>query len=211
MRTWRVFCICFFAAFPARAEIIKFNSGQTVQGKILKEGKDSILVDAGIDMPVTYFRDEIKAILPDEPAQVSPQDRAQADAIESQALEFIDADKMEEGLKLIRQAIAIDPAPQRHMNYGSILFGNGVPLFKKGDQEEGKKVLSVCEEQIQKAIAGFAKDKDAVFLSQANFLLGEIYANAFADIHKAKEYYQKSLTFSEHAGAKAALAKITDQ
>ena len=205
-------CVCFLASVPAGAETIKLYSGQSVQGKILKEEKDSILVDAGVDTPVTYFRDEIKAILPDEkvqpPAAVDPQLRAQADALEAQALELIDADQMDKGLAMVRQAVALDPTPQRHMNYGSILFGNGVALFKQAQAEEGKKILRLCEEQLHKAIEGFNKDKDAVFLAQAYFLLGEMYNNAFADPAKAKEFYSTALTFSDHDGAKAALAKI---
>ena len=199
-------------ACPARAEIIKLNSGQAVEGKVLKKERGSILVDVGIDTPVTYFRDEIKEIVPDPiaPPQVQGQNaRLRADALESQAVELIDADKMDQGFDLIAQAIALDPAPRRYMNYGSILFGNGVALFKKGQLEEGKSVLGQSEEQLNKAIAGFDKTKDAVFLGQTYFLLGEMYANAFADAAKAKEFYQKAVSLADHDGAKAALTKIS--
>ncbi len=198
-------------AFPAKAETIKLKSGQTIHAKVLKEDKDSIVVDAGIDTPVTYFLDEIKEILPDEelPAPpVDPKIGAAADVLESQALDLIDAQKMEEGLALMRQAIAQDPNPTRYMNYGSVLFGNGVELFKNGLEDQGKKVLRQSEEQLNKAIAGFDKTRDNLFLSQAYFLLGEMYRNAFGDPAKAKELYTQCLAFADHDGAKAALAQM---
>jgi tetratricopeptide (TPR) repeat protein len=194
----------------AEADTILLNNGQTVQGKILKDEKDSILVDAGIDTPVTYFKDEIKLITPNaETNEVSdPEARRQGDELESKALELIDGDKMEQGLELIRKAIEVDPTPQRRMNYGSILFGNGVATFKLGDKEEGKKILHQSEEQLTKALEGFDKSKDADFMSQINFLLGEMNNNAFEDPAKARAYYTQALSFSEHQGAKAALAKL---
>ncbi len=207
----RAFVAVLFLTTPVQAETIKLHSGQTVEGKILKQNKNSVLVDAGVDTPLTYFRDEIKEILPDPspPAPVQdPQVRAQADALEANAVELIDQDKMDQGLELIRQAIALDPSAQRHLNYGSILFGNGVALYKKGDLDQGKKVLRQSEEQLNKAIAGFNKDTEAAFIAQAYFLLGEMHANAFADIAKAKEHYSKAVFLSDHDGAKSALAKL---
>lgn len=202
----------FLLSVPAvcRAEVIKLKSGQTVEGKVLKQDKDSIQVDAGVDMPVTYFRDEIKQILPDTAAQpaAAPDAAAHADALEARAVELIDAGKMDDGMALEEQAIAIDPAAQRHMNYGSILFGNGVALFKQGQQEQGKDVLRRAEEELKKAIAGFDSTKDAVFLGQTYFLLGEMYANAFGDARQAGDYYRKAVSLSGHDGAKAALARF---
>ena len=102
----------------------------------------------------------------------------------------------------------MDPSGNRQLNLGSILFGNGVELFKNGKTEKGKEVLRQSEEQLLKAVQGLDKAKDAILLSQAYFLLGEMYANAFLDVSKAKAYYQKSLSLFEHDGAKAALAKL---
>lgn len=116
---------------------------------------------------------------------------------------------MEQGLNTIRQAIAVDPSPLRYMNYGSILFGNGVALFKKGQTDEAKKILTDCEAQLQKAISGFNKEKDVAFLAQSYFLLGEMYNNAFADSVKAKEYYESAVKVYDHEGAKTALARLS--
>ena len=210
-----IFCLMCVHSHPGRAEIIKLHSGQTVEGKVLKVQPDSIVVDAGIGTPVTYFRDEIKEVLPD-PAPVTvapgPKVSAQADALEARAVEFIDDNKMAQGLDLIHQALELDPNAQRHMNYGSILFGNGVELFKQGKQEEGKEILKQSEAELQQAIAGFAKEKNSASndfsAAQASFLLGEIYANAFADADAAKKHYQKALDLNGHDGAKAALEKL---
>lgn len=132
----------------------------------------------------------------------------QADRMENQAVAAVDAGRMDKGLSLMRQAIALDAAPSRQLNYGSILFGNGVSLFKGGQKDKAKKVLAEAREQLLKAVDGFDKTKDALFLAQAYFLLGEIERNGFADAAKAKEYYKKSLSFYDHEGAKAALQQM---
>ncbi len=190
------------------AEIIQLKSGQSIEGKILHQDKDSIQVDAGIETPVTYFSDEIKAILPDGPKPAAKIDSKQADQWENQAVGLIDEDKMQEGLRLMKKAVALDPTPMRHMNYGSILFGNGVADFKDGRQSQAMDTLHQAEDELDQAIAGFDPQKDNVFLAQAYFLLGEMYLNAFTNQDKAKTFYQKALTYYDHAGAKAALAKF---
>jgi tetratricopeptide (TPR) repeat protein len=131
-----------------------------------------------------------------------------ADRMENQAVAAVDAGQMEKGLSLMRQAIALDAAPSRELNYGSILFGNGVSLFKSGQKDKGKKILADAREQLLKAADGFDKTKEVLFLGQAYFLLGEIERNGFADAAKAKEYYKKALSFYDHEGAKAALAQL---
>ncbi len=200
----------FFFAAPVLAETIQLKSGQKVEGKILQETKDAVVVDAGVGAPLTYFKDEIKAILPDE--QFSALENAfrtqQADQMENQAVAAVDAGRMDKGLSLMRQAIALDPVPSRQLNYGSILFGNGVSLFKSGQKDKGQKVLAEAREQLLNAVDGFDKTKDVMFLGQAYFLLGEIERNGFADAPKAKEYYKKSLSFYDHEGAKAALQQL---
>ena len=132
----------------------------------------------------------------------------EADALEAQAVELIDADKMDQGLAFISKALTLDPSPIRHMNYGSILFGNGVAAFKQGQKEHGNEILRQAESELNQAIKGFDNNKDANFLAQAYFLLGEMYANAFGDKARAKEFYKKAIAVSEHAGAKAALSKL---
>ncbi len=204
-----LFCVCVFSVSIGAlgwAEVIKLRSGQTVEAKILKKEKDHILVEADVGLPITYFLDEVKEILPDR--SNAEEARVRADAWERQALELIDKGRMEEGLKLIRQAMEIDPDPLRRVNYASVLFGNGVSLFKSGRKKESLDTLRLCEEQLRKAIAGFDSKKQAIALSQAYFLLGEIYAHALSDPGQAKEFYRQALVFFDHAGAKSALARL---
>ena len=201
--------LCWIVPSAGFCEVIQLKSGQNVQGKILHRDKDSVQVDVGIETPVTYFFDEIKQILPDQQAPLTtavPLSR-QADQLEDQAVEFIDEDKMEEGLKLMKKAMDVDPKPMRHMNYGSILFGNGVADFKAGRQPQAVEILHQAEDQLNQAISGFNPKKEGVFLAQAYFLLGEMYLNAFGDKEKSKTFYQKALTYYDHEGAKAALAQ----
>lgn len=199
-----------WSTVPVQAEVIRLKSGQKVEGKILKVEKDRILVDAGIEMPVTYFKDEIKEVLPDPPTDAAAlnDQMAQADRLEAKAVELIDENRMDQGLELIKQALTIYPTPHRHMNYGSILFGNGVELYKKERQDEGKAILKQSEEELKKAIQGFDPAKEGLFIAQAYFLLGEMYKNAFADSAQAKEFYQKSVSLADHDGAKSALSKL---
>ncbi len=206
-----LFCVFFVFAQSAAAEVLQLKSGEKIQGKILQENKDSYLVDAGIDTPLTYFKDEIKAVLPDGedlsidlPSVVN----TQADEIENKAVAAIDAGQMDKGLELMRQAIAMDPAPSREMNYGSVLFGNGVSLFKSGKTEQAKTILTEAREHLIKAVEGFDSVTDAAFLSQSYFWLGEIERNGFDNAVKAKEYYQKSLSTYANEGAKAALKQL---
>ena len=195
----------------AQAELIKLKSGQSVEGKIITQDKDKILVDIGIDTPVTYFRDEIKEIA--APAVIEetiqdPQAHLNADAMEAKAVELIDAGQMDQGLEAMRQAIALDATPQRHFNYGSILFGNGVSRFKKGMIEEAKKILLKAQDELDKAISGFDPENDTSVIAQAYFLSGEIQSKAFDDTAKAKVYYQKAISAADHDGAKAALTTL---
>ena len=118
--------------------------------------------------------------------------RSQADAIEDKAAQAIDDGNMDQGLGFMEQAIKLDATPLRYMNYGSILFGNGVAVFKDSDKEKG-----------------FNPKQDQTYLSQCYFLLGEMYLNAFGDRFKAREYYQKSANLSDYSGAKDALNKFS--
>jgi tetratricopeptide (TPR) repeat protein len=191
------------------AEVLRLKSGQEVEGKVLRQDKNSVVFDAGIGMPVTYFRDEIKSIGAVSEAPAGAIDvRRQADALEAQAVELIDSQKMADGLKLLRQAITLDPLPQRHMNYGSLLFGNGVELFKAGQTSEAKTTLTQAQDELKAAIEGFDRDKDRPFLGQCYFFLGEISNNAFKDPIRARAYYQKAVLFSDHEGAKTALTAL---
>ena len=206
--------------FPslALAEIIELKSGQIVEGKITHQDRNSIQIDVGIHIPVTYFFDEIKRILPDRPESPQKQDvqtfpstaglaARQAGYMEKQAIEMINADKMDEGVSLMQQAVESAPTPMRHMNYGSVLFGKGVKEFKEGNQKQAREILRKAERELSEAITGFDTKKDGVFLAQAYFLLGEIYLNAYSDKGRAKIFYQKALLYYDHKGARNALEK----
>ncbi len=132
----------------------------------------------------------------------------QADEIENQAVALIDQRHLDEGLALMLKAIDLDPSAQRYMNYGSVLFGNGVSAYKSGDKEEGKRILMQAQTALKKAILTFDANKDAMPLSQCYFLLGEIASHALADPQKAKDYYQKSTALYDNPSAKTALDNL---
>lgn len=146
-------------------------------------------------------------------AQTSPTKtqklQAVADDLEDKGTQAIDDGNMSQGLDFMVQAIKLDPSPQRFMNYGTILFGNGTAVFKDSDKETGKEILQQAEKQLRQAIKGFSPSKDQVYLSQCYFLLGEIYNNAYADKVKAKEYYTKAVELSDYTGARDALNKLS--
>ena len=134
--------------------------------------------------------------------------RSQADALEDKATEAIDEGQITQGLDLMVQAIRLDPSSLRFMNYGSVLFGNGVAAFKESGPQKGTEILREAEAQLHKAIEGFDPNKDQVYLSQCYFLLGEMYRNAFDDKMKAREYYQKAASLNDYTGARDALNKL---
>jgi TPR repeat protein len=145
-------------------------------------------------------------------AQTTPtqaqKNTSQADDLEEKSAQAIDDGDMSTGMDLMVHAVALDPSALRRMNYGSMLFGNGVEIFKDSDQRLGKEVLRQAETQLLGAIKEFNPGKDQVYLSQCYFLLGEMYQNAFGDKLKAKEYYTQSAALSDYSGAKDALNKL---
>ncbi len=60
--------ILFLTAHMAAAESISLKSGRTVEGEILTRTDDSITIDVGIGVPVTYYLDEIETISEKTPA-----------------------------------------------------------------------------------------------------------------------------------------------
>ena len=134
--------------------------------------------------------------------------QAEADNLQDKAAQAMDDGNIDQALGFMIQAIALDPSPQRRMNYGSILFGNGVAVFKDSDQTKGKEILHLAEIQLNKAIDSFNPNTDQVNLAQCYFLLGEMYKNAFGDKEKAIGYYKKASSLSEFTGAKDALGKL---
>lgn len=135
--------------------------------------------------------------------------KSQADDLEDKSAQAIDDGDMDQGLDFMVRAIHLDPTPMRHMIYGSILFGNGVAVFKDSDQDKGIKILRQAEAQLLKAIDGFNPNKDQVYLGQCYFLLGEMYLNAFGDKLKAKIYYKQSVDLNDYPGARDALNKLS--
>mgnify|MGYP001562363358 CR=1 FL=1 len=65
--------ILFLTAHTAAAESIRLKSGRTVEGEILTRTDDSITIDVGIGVPVTYYLDEIENISKGTPAPSSGQ------------------------------------------------------------------------------------------------------------------------------------------
>ena len=146
-------------------------------------------------------------------AQSSPVDpqkiHSEADNLEDKGAQAIDDGDMSQGLNFMVQAITLDPTPLRYMNYGSILYGNGVAVFKDGDQGKGKEILRQAEVQFFKAIVGFNPNRDQVYLGQCYFILGEMYLNAFGDKVQAKKYYQKAVGLNDYPGARDAVNKLS--
>ena len=139
----------------------------------------------------------------------SQQTKSRADALEDNSAQAMDDGDMPQGLSLMAQAVALDPSALRHMNYGSMLYGDGVTLFEGTDQIRGIEVLHRSEAELIKAIQGFNPNKDQAYLSQCYFLLGEMYRNAFDDKERARGYYEQAIELNDYPGAKEALAQIS--
>jgi tetratricopeptide (TPR) repeat protein len=216
----RIFlCVLWTALFSvsgARAETITLKSGKVVEGKIVERDSRSVQLDVGLDFPITYYLDEIKTISENSatpvsskvPPAVSDTDAHKADVLEQKGLGLIDDGRMDDGIQLLREAIRIDPQANRHLNLGSILFGNGVALQKKGNSDEAVKTFKEAESELQQAIKQFDPNGETTFLSEAYNLLGEIYAHGFNDKAKAKNFYEKSLSFYDNPDAKRGLAAV---
>ena len=131
-----------------------------------------------------------------------------ANQLEAQAIEHIDNERLREGLLLMKQAQEKDPNPMRSMNYGSILFANGVSDFNSGNKLQAIQTLREAEDQLSQAIAGFDPQKNAAFIAQAYFLLGEMYLNGFSNADMAKDFYYKSLEYDDNPGARAAIEAL---
>lgn len=204
-----------FALFfhsPAYSETLILESGRTVHGKVLERTDKTIKIDVGLDFPITYYLDEVDRVENDSPPQQDAKpERSQEDdanALELQGLELIDQEKMNEGIELLRKAIGLDPKPNRHLNLGAILSGNGIAMFKEGRKDEAVVLFKEAEGELNKAIDLFDPKKESTFLSQAYYLLGELYAQALSDPDKAREYYQKSLLLFENPAAQRGLKAI---
>lgn len=62
-RNWTfVFSTLLIMATIARAETIRLKSGQTIEGTVVERTKDSVKVDTGVGVSITYYLDEIEEI-----------------------------------------------------------------------------------------------------------------------------------------------------
>jgi tetratricopeptide (TPR) repeat protein len=217
-----IVCVTLAFCLNVSADTLKLRSGKTVQGKIVEQDDRKILLDVGLDSPITYYLDEVTDIFRDtasvdvavqkngpsiNPPAENP-NQLRADKAEQEGLEFIGRGEMDRGVALLREALQLDPRANRHLNLGSILIGNGISFQKNGKPDDAVKVFEEAEAELQKAIRLFDPDGETTFISQAYSLLGEIYANALNDKVKAKTYYEKSLSFYENPVAKRGLAGL---
>jgi tetratricopeptide (TPR) repeat protein len=219
-RSFLVLLMTFAFLSTAQADTLTLKSGKIVEGKIVERTSRAIQLDVGLDFPITYYTDEIQdisessvAAKPSQPAASSKAPaggphEAKADQLEQKGLSAIDEGRMDEGLSLLQEALKLDPQGSRHLNFGTILFGNGVSLQKRGNSEESIKVFRQAEEEIQQALKLFDPEGETTFISQAYSLLGEMYANAFNDNAKAKTFYEKALSFYENPAARRGLAAL---
>lgn len=199
----------------AKAETIILGSGRTVHGKVLERTDKTIKIDVGLDFPITYYLDEVDRVETDTPSQqgTKPEQSQEddADALELQGLDLIDEGQMDQGLELLRKATALDPKPNRHLNLGAILSGNGVAAFKDGRKDEAFAVFKEAQAELDQAIDLFDPKKEITFLSQAYYLLGEMHAQAFGNPAKAREYYQNSISLYENPAAQRGLKALSSE
>ena len=204
---------------PAHPDTLILKSGKTVQGTIRERNDKSVQLDVGLDFPITYYLDEVQKIVPDNQTNASNNgaklsagvlhiNSDEADDLEQQGLDLIEAQKMDEGIVLLRKAVTLDPKANRHLNLGTILSGNGVSLFKQGKKESALKILKESESEIKQAIKTFNPNQENTFLSQAYYLLGEMYAQAFGDSAGAREYYTQSISFYNNPAAERGLKAL---
>ncbi len=205
------------SVFPSAAwsDSIILKSGKKVQGTIEARTDKFIQVNVGLDFPITYYLDEVKDIVSDQNSVDSKQTKPpsvdivqQADDLEQQGLSAIDDGRMDEGLALLRKAVALHPRANRHLNLGTILSGNGVALFKKGLKAEAAVVFKDSERELQEAVKLFDPKTESIFLSQAYFLLGELYAQGMQDQKEARKFYQKSISFYPNSAAERGLKAL---
>jgi tetratricopeptide (TPR) repeat protein len=137
----------------------------------------------------------------------NPDAAAKADRTEQRGLELIDQGEMAQGLDLLREALREDPQANRHLNLGSILFGNGVTLQKQGKSDEAEKIFAEAQAELLQAVQQFDPKEETTFISEGYNLLGEL-AVASNDKLGAKKYFEKSISFYENPAAKRGLAGL---
>ncbi len=207
-----------FSSHCWAADTIKLKSGKSVQGKIVERNSRTVQIDIGLDVPITYYTDEIADILEDSPVKSQPSsqskgpavnpDRSRADTIEQQGLSAVEQGDTQGGLIFMREALRLDPQASRHLNLGMILFGNAVSLQKQNKADEARDIFHEAEKEILQALELFDPQGETTFISQAYNLLGDMYANAYNDKSKAQAFYEKSLSFFDNPAAKRGLQNL---
>ena len=118
------------------------------------------------------------------------------------------------GLEKLKQATLLNPKNGiRRLNYASIVFRKGAYLHQSGNMQAALPVVDEAELELKTAAELLKKDpKDSLALSQAYYLIGEIYLYVRSDRKQAKEYYEKALSaHSENQGARMALKSLNSQ
>lgn len=194
------------------SETVVLKSGKSVKGVIKEKTDKTILLDVGLDVPMTYYLDDVKEIIPDSASQkadsASSNDK-QADALEQKGLDLIEKGQMQEGLTSLRKAVELSPQADRHLNLGSILFGNGVAAFKQGHKDEALSIFQETQQELKKSIDLFDPKTQQMFVGQAYFMLAEMQAQGFDNPKKARVLYEKSLFFYPNPAAERALQQLT--
>ncbi|MBL8013704.1 MAG: tetratricopeptide repeat protein [Candidatus Omnitrophica bacterium] len=193
------------------SETILFKSGKSITGVIKEKTDKSIILDVGLDVPMTYYLDDVKDILSDKTHKANETDGSgdkQADALEKEGLNLIELGQMQEGLSLLKKAIDLSPQADRHLNLGSVLFGNGVAAFKQGQKDKALRIFQDSQQELEKAISLFDKKTQQMFLGQAYFMLAEMQSQGFGNIHEANKLYEQSLFFYPNPAAERALKQL---
>lgn len=193
-----LFSVFFLSPLNAHCEIILLKSGKSIEGVIKEQSDKSILLDVGLNFPITYYLDEINEIVSQKTHQAESGHLSmiqQADALEQKGLNLIEQGAMQEGLVTLRKAIELSPEANRYLNLGSILFGNGVAAFKRGNIDEAVSIFRNAQYELEAAIRLFDRNSQQMFLAQAYFLLGEMQAQGFKDEKSARKFYEQSLSF----------------
>lgn len=210
------FVCIFLFLFPSnvRSETILLKSGKSVEGTIKERTDKFIIVDVGLGFPITYYLDEIKQVEgeaagAESTAQLSAE--KEADRLEQKGLDLIEEGRMDEGLDALQKAIELSPKANRHLNLGSILFGNGVSRFKQDQKKKALAVFKKAQDELSKSIELFDEKTDGMFLSQAYFMMGEMNAQGFENKKKARTFYERSIFFYPNPAAERGLKALDQQ
>ncbi len=113
----------------------------------------------------------------------------------NKGLALIQQGQWDEGLNLLKEAIAKDPKEHSlHMNYGGMLMESGKRLLSQGNATKAQETFKAAEKELSSAIE--LMGEDAAFSpikSHCYFLLGDIYFYAYSQEDQAKIFYENAL------------------